>query len=608
MTNYTKTTDFAAKDSLPSGNAAKIVKGSEIDTEFNNIATASATKANANNAVLTGTTTAQTLDISGNVDVDGTLETDALSLNGVTVTSTAAELNYVDGVTSNIQTQLDAKAPLASPTFTGTVTVPGLTTTANVLFGDNDKAIFGAGSDLQIYHDGLNSYIVDAGTGDLYFRSASNLYIGNAAGTQSYITATDGGAVDLRYNGSAKLATTNTGIDVTGSVVSDGLTVDGNAVINNGTNATLQLQATGGNAYQLRTDVNDVFIYNATGARPLAKFAFGGDVSFYEDTGTTPKFFWDASTERLGLSTTSPSVALDVQASSGASRINVGTGSVAGDHGVNVVSGGANNDYGVFFNGSMALGSNTTTGAQLKIGSNGSETTFQTLTFHTNASERFRIDSSGNATVKAAGELRIRDDGTFIKENQGLQIGNTSGTGTTRPIRFFTESAERMRIDSSGQLLIGCTGQTGDAPNSDGFLFQQIGNLKIRVNSDGQVCQQYYSPTGGTSGPVGSITVNASSTAFNTSSDQRLKENIADADDAGSRVDAIQVRQFDWITNGSHQDYGMIAQELQTVAPEAVSGDADSEEMMAVDYSKLVPMLVKEIQSLRARVAQLENN
>jgi hypothetical protein len=313
------------------------------------------------------------------------------------------------------------------------------------------------------------------------------------------------------------------------------------------------------------------------------------------------------------------------------------------------------------------------------------------LSVTTGGTERFNIDSSGNVTVKAAGELRIRDDGTFIKEDQGLQIGNTSGTGTTRPIRFFTESAERMRIDSGGginkvagsgatlpaiaagllagefkgsadssvtndsgflrlsagggttvgvkagidifrgstdgslirmftsgsealrvdssrQLLIGCTGQTGDAPSSDGFLFQQIGNVKIRVNSDGQVCQQYYSPTGGTSGPVGSITVNASSTAFNTSSDQRLKENIADADDAGSKVDAIQVRQFDWIANGSHQDYGMVAQELQSVAPEAVSGDADSDEMMAVDYSKLVPMLVKEIQSLRARVAQLENN
>jgi hypothetical protein len=51
----------------------------------------------------------------------------------------------------------------------------------------------------------------------------------------------------------------------------------------------------------------------------------------------------------------------------------------------------------------------------------------------------------------------------------------------------------------------------------------------------------------------------------------------------------------------------MIAQELNTVAPEAVSGDANSEEMMGVDYSKLVPMLIKEIQSLRSRVAQLEN-
>ena len=52
----------------------------------------------------------------------------------------------------------------------------------------------------------------------------------------------------------------------------------------------------------------------------------------------------------------------------------------------------------------------------------------------------------------------------------------------------------------------------------------------------------------------------------------------------------------------------MVAQELQAVAPEAVQAPEDPDEMMAVDYSKLVPMLVKEIQSLRARVQQLENN
>ena len=106
---------------------------------------------------------------------------------------------------------------------------------------------------------------------------------------------------------------------------------------------------------------------------------------------------------------------------------------------------------------------------------------------------------------------------------------------------------------------------------------------------------------------VGSISVTTSATSYNTSSDRRLKENIADADDAGSKVDAIQVRKFDWKADGSHQDYGMVAQELQTVAPEAVSQGETEDDMMGVDYSKLVPMMLKEIQSLRARVAQLES-
>ena len=105
---------------------------------------------------------------------------------------------------------------------------------------------------------------------------------------------------------------------------------------------------------------------------------------------------------------------------------------------------------------------------------------------------------------------------------------------------------------------------------------------------------------------IGSISLTASATSYNTSSDQRLKENIADAEDAGAKVDSIQVRQFDWKVDGAHQDYGMVAQELMTVVPEAVSGDPESDNMMGVDYSKLVPMLVKEVQSLRKRVAELE--
>ena len=72
-------------------------------------------------------------------------------------------------------------------------------------------------------------------------------------------------------------------------------------------------------------------------------------------------------------------------------------------------------------------------------------------------------------------------------------------------------------------------------------------------------------------------------------------------------IDSLQVRKFDWKTDSTHQRYGFVAQELVTVAPEAVHQPIDTEEMMAVDYSKLVPLLVKEIQSLRQRILTLEN-
>ena len=96
MSNYTKTTNFAAKDSLPSGNAAKIVKGAEIDTEFNNIATASATKANANNAALTGTTVFETLS-DGTIGVTGWVDEDNMSSNSAVLIPTQQSVKaYVD--------------------------------------------------------------------------------------------------------------------------------------------------------------------------------------------------------------------------------------------------------------------------------------------------------------------------------------------------------------------------------------------------------------------------------------------------------------------------------------------------------------------------------
>jgi len=82
MSNYTKTTDFEAKDSLPSGDSGKVIKGAEFETEFDNISTAIATKADVAGPTFTGTLTAAVLDISGNVDIDGTTNLDAVDVDG----------------------------------------------------------------------------------------------------------------------------------------------------------------------------------------------------------------------------------------------------------------------------------------------------------------------------------------------------------------------------------------------------------------------------------------------------------------------------------------------------------------------------------------------
>src|SRR6056300_677042 len=108
MTDYTKTTDFEAKDSLPSGDTNKVIRGSEFEVEFDNIATAIATKAIKASPTFTGTATIPTASIT-TLNLGGVAVTSTASelnlLDGVTATT--AEINYLDGVTSNIQTQLD---------------------------------------------------------------------------------------------------------------------------------------------------------------------------------------------------------------------------------------------------------------------------------------------------------------------------------------------------------------------------------------------------------------------------------------------------------------------------------------------------------------------
>jgi hypothetical protein len=153
------------------------------------------------------------------------------------------QINTGDGSSYNtIISDFDANVNFgAGIDVTGVITTDGLTTSADINFGDNDKAIFGAGDDLQIYHDGNNSYITDTGTGDLKIGGA-NVVITTAGGTKYFEGASN--RAFLFHTGNQKLVTTATGIQVTGNVTATGL-VDGRDLAADGTKLDGIVQGSG---------------------------------------------------------------------------------------------------------------------------------------------------------------------------------------------------------------------------------------------------------------------------------------------------------------------------------------------------------------------------
>ena len=194
---------------------------------------------------------------------------------------------------------------------------------------------------------------------------------------------------------------------------------------------------------------------------------------------------------------------------------------------------------------------------------------------------------SGNANAY----LRLystSDNNMYLINNGGSMVMNTA-------------NSERMRIDSSGNLLVGTTtvglgATTGVGINYNGNAFYiSIGHPTGTATG---AAYQSFSYNGGA---IGSITQSGTTAVlYNVTSDQRLKTNIIDAPSALSIIDAIQIRSFDWKADNSHNRYGVIAQELNQLVPEAVHTPIAENDMMGVDYSKLVPILIKSFQELKS--------
>lgn len=141
--------------------------------------------------------------------------------------------NFATTVTNSIAT----KMPLAGGTFTG-----------NVSFGDNNKAIFGAGSDLQIYHDGGNSHIKEEGSGILFISGSSEIQLRTAT-DEVYIQCIENSGVNLRHDNAVKLATASNGITVTGNVAADSISLNDGDIAYFGTSNDLQIYHDGNHSY-----------------------------------------------------------------------------------------------------------------------------------------------------------------------------------------------------------------------------------------------------------------------------------------------------------------------------------------------------------------------
>lgn len=178
------------------------------------------------------------------------------------------------------------------------------------------------------------------------------------------------------------------------------------------------------------------------------------------------------------------------------------------------------------------------------------------------------------------------------------------GTSTNNNLNFGTNGTWRGQWDTSGNLLIGTTSTT---PNP-GVALVGTGGISIGNTAQASGWGFLYFLRSGVS--VGSITQSGTAAVlYNTTSDERLKTNIVDAPESGQVIDAMRVRSHGWKGSDLVTTYGFVAQELHPIAPQAVhvgDGGDEVENAWGVDYSKLVPLLVKEVQSLRLRVTQLE--
>jgi hypothetical protein len=358
------------------------------------------------------------------------------------------KVTYGGTTTANIDggtidgTVIGGTTPAAGSFTTGSFT-------GDVSFGDNDKAIFGAGSDLKIYHDGSDSYIDDTGTGRLRLRGAADIILAHPTNGETYATFSANGANTFYYDNAAKLATTSTGIDVTGTVTADSVGIGAAGLYFND----------GG--------TKDLIPYSLTASDTVDNsISLGISSKRFKDLYLSGTAYVATS---VGIGTSSPDYLLHLEKAGGVMAQLKATDS--------------NQAYMKFVNSTTGDGA-FTDGLLLGVDSDESVVLWNyeaTATrFATGGTERMRIDSSGNVGIGTSSpssvlhlstsndpQITLTDTGFGASADITGSNGNLRLNSQTATI-FDMADSEVMRIDSSGNLLVGTTTTDGGYDESDG--------------------------------------------------------------------------------------------------------------------------------------------
>ena len=465
---------------------------------------------------------------SSGINVFGTVEFDGLSGTGaVTITDIADEDNMASNSATKLATQQSIKAYVDAQVGTADTLseVLGLGNTTggtniavsasdDITFGDGSKAIFGGGSDLEIFHNGTHSYIKDVGTGDLKI-DATNLELRNSGGGEVYLSATANGSVAIYNNNAKKFETKSGGIDVfgnakfsgagirridiantsladTGEIVSLSYDNSANFAIQGRNSASVlkakwyQIQSTDtdarADAHVFYTDLNvERMSIDATGIDVTGNVAVSGTVDG-RDVATD-------GTKLDGIST-GADVTLD-EISAGANVAISAAGVISA-----TASGGITNvvdDTSPQLGGNLDLNSRNITGT-------GNIDIAGKLTLESSDPEIFLIDTNTNVTTSidsnsSAGSLQIHVDKDETGSNPKFIVNvgsqdnvlrattsgiNVIGTATANDINI-TDTTPNLRFeDTDGNHLANFT-QSGSHLYIDN---DSTGNIRMRVDGN----------------------------------------------------------------------------------------------------------------------------